>query len=77
VPCGRLGYSKLLEVPLIISGGDHAAVASCSYEARTFGVQPPLPIGKSNESWHGAVFQVILWKKSQHQYPGSTGSDKF
>jgi DNA polymerase-4 len=35
----RLTNSKLNGLPLIIGGGDRGVVASCSYEARTFGVR--------------------------------------
>jgi DNA polymerase-4 len=42
--CGeRLTNSKLIGLPLII-GGDRGVVASCSYEARTFGVRSAMPI---------------------------------
>ena len=44
VSCERLTNSKLEEIPLIIGGGDRGVVASCSYEARTFGVRSAMPI---------------------------------
>jgi DNA polymerase-4 len=44
VSCERLGNSKLEEIPLIIDGGDSDIVASCSYEANTFGVRSAMPI---------------------------------
>ena len=45
VSCERLGNSKLNGVPLIIGGGsDRGVVASCSYEARTFGVRSAMPM---------------------------------
>ena len=44
VSCERLGNSKLEGIPLIIGGGDRGVVASCSYEARTFGVRSAMPI---------------------------------
>jgi DNA polymerase-4 len=44
VSCERLGNSKLRGIPLIIGGGDRGVVASCSYEARTFGVRSAMPI---------------------------------
>jgi len=44
VSCERLGNSKLNGIPLIIGGGDRGVVASCSYEARTFGVRSAMPI---------------------------------
>jgi DNA polymerase-4 len=43
VSCERLTNSKLIGLPLII-GGDRGVVASCSYEARTFGVRSAMPI---------------------------------
>ncbi|ESU26669.1 DNA polymerase IV [Flavobacterium limnosediminis JC2902] len=44
VSCERLSNSKLEGIPLIIGGGDRGVVASCSYEARTFGVRSAMPI---------------------------------
>lgn len=44
VSCERLNNSELNGIPLIIGGGDRGVVASCSYEARTFGVRSAMPI---------------------------------
>jgi DNA polymerase-4 len=44
VSCERLGNSQLEGIPLIIGGGDRGVVASCSYEARHFGVRSAMPI---------------------------------
>ncbi len=44
VSCERLTNSELNGIPLIIGGGDRGVVASCSYEARTFGVRSAMPI---------------------------------
>lgn len=44
VSCERLNNSKLNGVPVIIGGGDRGVVASCSYEARYFGVRSAMPI---------------------------------
>lgn len=44
VSCERLENSQLEKIPLIIGGGDRGVVASCSYEARTFGVRSAMPI---------------------------------
>ena len=45
VSCTRLKNSQLNKVPLIIGGGsDRAVVASCSTEARQFGVRPGMPM---------------------------------
>lgn len=44
VSCERLTNSELSEIPLIIGGGDRGVVASCSYEARRFGVRSAMPI---------------------------------
>ena len=45
VSCERLANSKLNGIPLIIGGSsDRGVVASCSYEARIFGVRSAMPI---------------------------------
>ena len=44
VSCERLTNSQLEGIPLIIGGGDRGVVASCSYEARHFGVRSAMPI---------------------------------
>ena len=44
VSCERLKNSELEKIPLIIGGGDRGVVASCSYEARYFGVRSAMPI---------------------------------
>lgn len=44
VSCERLVNSKFNGIPLIIGGGDRGVVASCSYEARHFGVRSAMPI---------------------------------
>ncbi len=44
VSCERLTNSQLNGIPLIIGGGDRGVVASCSYEARKFGVRSDMPI---------------------------------
>jgi DNA polymerase IV len=45
VSCERLMNPKLIGLPLIIGGGsDRGVVASCSYEARKFGVRSAMPI---------------------------------
>ncbi len=43
VSCERLNNSSLEGIPLIIGGGDRGVVASCSYEARRFGVRSAMP----------------------------------
>lgn len=44
VSCERLTNSQLDGIPLIIGGGDRGVVASCSYEARFYGVRSAMPI---------------------------------
>jgi DNA polymerase-4 len=44
VSCERLINSSLNDIPLIIGGGERGVVASCSYEARRFGVRSAMPI---------------------------------
>jgi DNA polymerase-4 len=44
VSCERLANSQLNGIPLIIGGGERGVVASCSYEARKFGVRSAMPI---------------------------------
>lgn len=44
VSCERLQNRELKNIPLIIGGGDRGVVASCSYEARKFGVRSAMPI---------------------------------
>ena len=44
VSCERLTNSALRGIPLIIGGGERGVVASCSYEARVFGVRSAMPI---------------------------------
>jgi len=39
VSCVRLQHPELEGIPLIVGGGDRGVVASCSYEARRFGVR--------------------------------------
>ena len=44
VSCEVLTNSQLKGIPLIIGGGERGVVASCSYEARRFGVRSAMPI---------------------------------
>lgn len=44
VSCERLTNSSLNGLPVIIGGGERGVVASCSYEARHFGVHSAMPM---------------------------------
>lgn len=44
VSCERRSNTSLNVIPLIVGGGDRGVVASCSYEARKFGVRSAMPI---------------------------------
>lgn len=44
VSCARLENPQLSGIPLIVGGGERGVVASCSYEARYFGVRSAMPI---------------------------------
>jgi DNA polymerase-4 len=44
VSCVRLGNPQFNGIPLIVGGGERGVVASCSYEARYFGVRSAMPI---------------------------------
>ncbi|WP_343606231.1 DNA polymerase IV [Fluviicola sp.] len=44
VSCERLNNSKFNNLPLIVGGGNRGVVASCSYEARKFGVRSAMPM---------------------------------
>src|SRR5690554_1592687 len=44
VSCERLKNRGLNGIPVIIGGGDRGVVASCSYEARYYGVRSAMPI---------------------------------
>lgn len=44
VSCARLQDPQLNGIPLIVGGGERGVVASCSYEARYFGVRSAMPI---------------------------------
>lgn len=44
VSCERLNNDKLKGIPVIIGGGDRGVVASCSYEARFYGVRSAMPV---------------------------------
>lgn len=54
VSCERLHNSNLEGKPVIIGGGDRGVVASCSYEARYFGVRSAMPIRMAMKLCPGA-----------------------
>jgi DNA polymerase-4 len=47
VSCERIINPKFNNLPLIIGGGDRGVVASCSYEARKFGVSSGMPMRRA------------------------------
>jgi DNA polymerase-4 len=61
VSCERLTNSKLIGLPLIIGGGDRGVVASCSYEARTFGVRSAMPIKMALRLCPQAKVMKAIW----------------
>ena len=44
VSCARLQNPQLNGIPLIVGGGERGVVASCSYEARYYGVRSAMPV---------------------------------
>ena len=44
VSCEIRKNSQLKDIPLIVGGGERGVVASCSYEARKFGVRSAMPV---------------------------------
>ncbi len=44
ISCERRNNTALQGIPLIIGGGDRGVVASCSYEARRFGIHSAMPV---------------------------------
>ena len=44
VSCAKLQNPQLNGIPVIVGGGERGVVASCSYEARYFGVRSAMPI---------------------------------
>ena len=53
VSCERRNNDALRGIPLIIGGGDRGVVASCSYEARKFGVRSAMPIRMAPQALPG------------------------
>ena len=50
VSCERLLDSRLNGLPILIGGtSDRGVVASCSYEARKFGIHSAMPMKLGNE----------------------------
>ena len=50
VSCERLLDSRLNNKPILIGGtSDRGVVASCSYEARTFGVHSAMPMRQARQ----------------------------
>jgi DNA polymerase-4 len=53
----RLRNSALQNIPLVIGGmGDRGVVASCSYEARAFGVRSAMPVKMARQLCPNAMF---------------------
>ena len=56
VSCERLLDSRLIGRPILIGGtGDRGVVASCSYEARRFGIHSAMPMKMAKERCPEAV----------------------
>ncbi|WP_010253293.1 DNA polymerase IV [Myroides injenensis] len=64
VSCERLKNSSLEGLPIIIGGGDRGVVASCSYEARYYGVRSAMPIRMAMR----LCPQVKVIKGDMHHY---------
>ena len=63
VSCERLLDSRLIGKPVLIGGtSDRGVVASCSYEARTFGVHSAMPMRMVGDqsSWQRWVISMLL-----------------
>lgn len=56
VSCERLADSRLEGKPVLIGGsGDRGVVASCSYEARKFGIHPMMPMNMARQRCPEAI----------------------
>ncbi|SOD17787.1 DNA polymerase IV [Pedobacter xixiisoli] len=70
VSCERLNNPKFNEVPLIVGGGHRGVVASCSYEARKFGVRSAMPMKLALQKCSHAIVvkgDMEFYSKKSHE----------
>ena len=66
VSCERLMDHRLIGKPVLIGGtSDRGVVASCSYEARRFGIHSAMPMRMAKNLCHEAI---VFKRKYWHLY---------